>query len=362
MIKNDAYSLVRLHLTNATGAGAVQLLKSLLPALEKNSEFIIEKLYLPSTGILATYKSRSKSTLIKRYYRFLPNLISRILECSLLARRFNGRSPLIVLGDLPLRCNSPQIVFIHQQNLIPPKKFNLTFENIKFLFARLLFKVNSKFVRAFIVQTEVMRKALEESYPCIIGRVHVVPQPAPDWLLSSGLRRYGRTGNTQRKLKLAYPAANYPHKNHSLLSHVSPSTKWPVEEIILTIEKNKNPAPYLSSLNCVGFLSEEEMIKLYSHIDALLFLSKKESFGFPLVEAIFIGLPIVCPDLPYARSLCGEQAIYFDPNIPESLEDALYTLQAKLGENWWPDWDLQRSSIPNNWKDVAMQILQIAAK
>ena len=36
-------------------------------------------------------------------------------------------------------------------------------------------------------------------------------------------------------------------------------------------------------------------------MDALLFLSTDESYGFPLIEAMFVGLPIICPDLPYAR-------------------------------------------------------------
>ena len=30
----------------------------------------------------------------------------------------------------------------------------------------------------------------------------------------------------------------------------------------------------------------------------LCYLSKEESFGFPLIEAMYLGLPIVCPDLP----------------------------------------------------------------
>ena len=46
--------------------------------------------------------------------------------------------------------------------------------------------------------------------------------------------------------------------------------------------------------------------------DALLFLSEKD-FGFPLIEAMYLGLPIVCPDLPFARALWND-AIYFDPN------------------------------------------------
>jgi glycosyltransferase involved in cell wall biosynthesis len=94
-------------------------------------------------------------------------------------------------------------------------------------------------------------------------------------------------------------------------------------------------------------------------VDALLFLSKKESYGFPLLEAMFVGLPIVCPDRPYARIICGDQAIYFDPDEPDSLLIALLNLKKKLADGWWPDWSEQLMPIPKDWKEVARKMMNI---
>ena len=102
------------------------------------------------------------------------------------------------------------------------------------------------------------------------------------------------------------------------------------------------------------------MIEAYAQVDGLLFLSKKESYGFPLVEAMFVGLPIVCPDLSYARTLCGNQAIYFEPDQPESLLQALHTLQLRLDDGWWPDWSDRLRCLPASWEDVACSMLEIA--
>ncbi|OED51001.1 hypothetical protein ACH42_00295 [Endozoicomonas sp. (ex Bugula neritina AB1)] len=350
---------VRLHLTNVIGAGATQLLQSLLPALECDAKYFIERIELPERGELATYRSGCTKTTTEKYNRFLPNSLSRILECTWLANQFDGDSPLLVLGDLPLRCRGAQTVFVHQSNLLYPKKFLWRFDYIKYALSRLIFRLSMARIHAFIVQTDTMRSALEQSYPEIIGRVHVVAQPVPIWLLHSGIKRNERVGYVGEGLNLIYPAAGYPHKNHALLSHFNASTNTLIERLTLTLEPSDNPAPQLPFIFCSGFLLSQEMIEAYSNVDALLFLSKKESYGFPLVEAMFVGLPIVCPDLPYAHELCGDQAIYFDSDQPESLNQALCTLQSRLDLGWWPDWKERLRSIPASWEEVARSILEI---
>jgi glycosyltransferase involved in cell wall biosynthesis len=102
------------------------------------------------------------------------------------------------------------------------------------------------------------------------------------------------------------------------------------------------------------------MIHAYGGVDGILFLSKRESFGFPLVEAMFLGLPVVCPDLPYARTICGDQGIYFDPDSIGSLQAALTKLKKLLSDNWKPDWSGQLRGIPKDWDGVASKILDLA--
>lgn len=351
---------VRIHLTNVAGAGASQLLQSLLPALERDPGVVVERIELPDRGKLAAYRSSNATTVTEVYRRRLPNALSRMLECTWLAGRFDGDSPLLVLGDLPLRCRGPQTVFVQTPNLLKPARLRIGADGIKYWISRTLFQVGMDRVHAFIVQTDVMRDALERSYPGVAGRVHVIAQPVPSWLLHSGLKRRARVHPTGQGLNLIYPAAGYPHKNHALLSRLDPQAGWPVERLTLTLDAPAHPAPQLSWVHCSGFLSPQAMIEAYSQADALLFLSRDESYGFPLVEAMFVGLPIVCPDLPYARTLCGDRAIYFDPEQPESLRQALRTLQSRLDEGWWPDWRDRLAGVPPDWETVARRMLAVA--
>lgn len=359
---NNKTKKVRLHLTNVVGLGATQLLQSLLPVLEKSVIADVSEIYLPDRGQLSHYEPSKSCIRVLRYRRICPNAISRMLECLNLGRKFNASSPLLVLGDVPIAHVNNQVVFVQTPHILRPKKLVYSFNNLKYVILRAIFRLNLKYVKAFIVQTAVMKEGLIASYPALTNKVFVIAQPVPAWLLESQLLRKGRSSAVKEKLTLIYPASTYPHKNHQLLSNISSNevNDFHVAQLVLTIPPNLNPAPVVPWINCVGFLSSNEMVGAYKEVDALLFLSLEESFGFPLVEAMFVGLPIICPDLPYARILCGEQAEYFDPNSLTSLKNAINTMQKKLNDGWWPDWSKQLLHIPNDWGAVANDMLALS--
>lgn len=353
---------VRVHLTNVAGAGATQLLKSLLPALERDTATCITEIHLPDRGDLAGYRTTGSGVRLQRYQRRLPNALSRLLECTWLGGQFDGETPLLVLGDLPVACKAPQTVFVQTPHLAAPTKPSRWTDGVKFAIARWVFRRNARHAQAFIVQTAVMQAALIATYPEVAGRVHVLAQPVPDWLLRASIARHGRLAPNQAGLSLVYPAAGYPHKNHRLLAGITDAitAPWPVERLTVTLAPEQSPAPALPWLHCTGFLSPGQMLDIYGSADALLFLSTDESYGFPLIEAMFVGLPIVCPDLPYARTLCGDAAIYFDPQSVSALKAAVTMLRNRLAAGWWPDWTDRLATLPRDWDSVARSMLAIA--
>jgi hypothetical protein len=173
---------IRIHLTNITGTGASQLLKSLLPALvECNKEGVI-KVYLPETGLLSTFSSAAKNVVIKKYRRFLPNAISRFLECTLFSYKFDDLTPLLVLGDIPLRVSARQILFVQNFHLVTPKSFCWNPSDWKYTISRFIFRLNKNRVSFFIVQTDIMKAGLTASYPQIADKIRVIPHPPPRWI------------------------------------------------------------------------------------------------------------------------------------------------------------------------------------
>jgi hypothetical protein len=351
---------VRLHLTNIVGLGAVRLLQSLLPSLATQPDYILKEVYLPEGSNLSNFTMFEHGTVLTYYKRYLPNAISRLFECTLFGSKFDGVTPLLVFGDIPIRCKSKQTVFVQTTLLVRGARTGRQLGAVKYWIARWLFRQNLQYVSNFIVQTEAMKVALVDSYPEIKNRIHVIAQPAPNWLICAQLKRTAFHTAAGSGLRLFYPAAPYPHKNHQILSAIRQPEIWPIAELVLTISDRMNPNTSLFWIRCVDKLEPEEVLNVYRTADALLFLSLSESFGFPLIEAMWIGLPIICPDLPYARTLCGEQAIYFDPLNVASLQTAVAELSKRRDLGWWPNWSAQLEMIPANWQDVANAMLQLA--
>lgn len=60
-------------------------------------------------------------------------------------------------------------------------------------------------------------------------------------------------------------------------------------------------------------VSDAMMADFYRLVDALLFPSRAEGFGIPIIEAGLNGLPIFCSDIAPFREIAGAAAHYFDP-------------------------------------------------
>lgn len=69
----------------------------------------------------------------------------------------------------------------------------------------------------------------------------------------------------------------------------------------------------------LGYLSDEALINLYRASDALLFPTRYEGFGLPLLEAMAAGCPVITTDIPVVREMVqdGENGLlvpYSDAN------------------------------------------------
>lgn len=91
----------------------------------------------------------------------------------------------------------------------------------------------------------------------------------------------------------------------------------------LTLARQTGIAEHVSF---VGPLNRQDTADLYRTSDICVFPSLAESFGFPLAEAMFHGLPIVAADTPVNREVCGQAAIYFRALSAEDLADRVLNL------------------------------------
>ncbi len=73
----------------------------------------------------------------------------------------------------------------------------------------------------------------------------------------------------------------------------------------------------------VGVVSEEELIQLARDAAALLHASCYEGFGMPVVEALWLGLPVFAADVPAVAEVAGDQAYLMAPGDPAAWAEAI---------------------------------------
>ncbi len=78
----------------------------------------------------------------------------------------------------------------------------------------------------------------------------------------------------------------------------------------------------------VGRVDRPEVIRLLRSARCLVQPSHVESLALPMLEALQLGVPVVSTDIPVARELCGDAALYFSGGDIGALADLLVDLPA----------------------------------
>ncbi|MEZ4460484.1 MAG: glycosyltransferase [bacterium] len=146
-----------------------------------------------------------------------------------------------------------------------------------------------------IVQSPWMQAALEAD--CGV-RAHVV---------STIPRAVQATSLWERQVDLLWVGNEVAFKDHALA--IAAATRLRRH---LTLIGNTRPMANGPFHTWVGELPRDVVYGYYRRARVLIMTSRAESLGLPLAEAMQCGLPVVSVDLPYARALCGDQAVYFD--------------------------------------------------
>jgi glycosyltransferase involved in cell wall biosynthesis len=79
--------------------------------------------------------------------------------------------------------------------------------------------------------------------------------------------------------------------------------------------------------------TDDELKALYARAKVFVFPSFMEGFGLPPLEALALGVPVVCSDIPVIREVCGDAVRYSDPFDPRSIADQVRSALMEVEEN-----------------------------
>jgi glycosyltransferase involved in cell wall biosynthesis len=125
----------------------------------------------------------------------------------------------------------------------------------------------------------------------------------------------------------------YPHKNLDLIPQVIkalPSKIRGEVEFVLTLTEDQYrkhiAADIPKQIRLIGPVPPPQCPSLYRECDAMFLPTLAECFSASYPEAMKMEKPIITTDLGFARSICGDAALYFTPSDARSAAKSVVTL------------------------------------
>lgn len=173
--------------------------------------------------------------------------------------------------------------------------------------------------------SDYTRMALHYYFPEIKKPIHVCYSPdkggqMDETIENAQLKEMVKDG----KKYLLMIAANRNYKNPQTLLRVFKRLAEEYSDLyVLTLKYGKSVHPRHID---IPFLSDSDLEHAYHHAYALVFASYFEGFGYPPIEAIKHGTPVVASNVTSIPEILGEAGIYFSPFYPADLYKALRQL------------------------------------
>jgi glycosyltransferase involved in cell wall biosynthesis len=199
--------------------------------------------------------------------------------------------------------------------------------------------------------------------------------PVTHWRLGAGFAASALSGEPSARVRSALAAPGLlmvgtiePRKRHALALGalerlwadgdapplvVAGRAGWLVDDLVARLRSHPEAG---RRLHWIEDPDDEELLALYSRSAGLLFLSRGEGFGLPLVEAAAHGLPILCSRLAVFAEVAGAHAAYLDAEDPEGIAREISTWWRARAHGNVPD----SRRIPRlSWEESAEELLSV---
>jgi glycosyltransferase involved in cell wall biosynthesis len=161
-----------------------------------------------------------------------------------------------------------------------------------------------------------------------------------------------------------------PHKNVDTLVEAMPRIRERQPDAVLVVPGN--PTDYGAklaarahvlgvdrSVRFPGWIDAARLEGLYREASCLVFPSRREGFGLPILEAMDRGLPVVCARASAIPEVAGDAVLYFDPESSEELASAVGQILCDDGLAPRLAAAGRRRAAEFSWRRVAEETLEI---
>ena len=226
-------------------------------------------------------------------------------------------------------------VVVHVQNAAPLQTSVSVGGGLRDLYRRAAVPAGLRIARRVITPSETVKRALIERYGLDPARISAIP-------LAVDLRRFHPIGAEEEPYEVGVPSPYvlfvstlWPYKNAAALvsAFAQLVNQDGITHRLVLVGKDggdeaslramADSAGVADRLVFTGHVSGPRLSALYRHADLFVYPSLVESFGFPLLEAMASGVPVVASDRWAIPEICGGAARICDATRVEDLAAAM---------------------------------------
>ncbi len=94
---------------------------------------------------------------------------------------------------------------------------------------------------------------------------------------------------------------------------------WKSRDVMKEIAQH----PYQEDIHLLGYIEEPELKELLGASAGLVYVSFLEGFGFPIVEAMASGVPVITSDRSSMKEIAADSALLVPPDDPGKIAEAM---------------------------------------
>jgi glycosyltransferase involved in cell wall biosynthesis len=213
---------------------------------------------------------------------------------------------------------APTVVTLHDlQHLDLPQLFS----RAERAFRSVYYHRSARAAERVVVPSEFVRASAVDHLGLDAERIRVIPH---------GIDHERFTpGDTEREPFLLYPARAWPHKNHVRLFDAFALLRRERPELRLVLTGGGHTGTAPDGVEVRGQVPLDELVSLYRRAAALVFPSRYEGFGQPVLEAMACGCPVACSDVPALAEVAGDAARTFAHDDAKTMADAVRAVLAE---------------------------------
>ena len=231
------------------------------------------------------------------------------------------------------------------------------------LYFKYFLKYRFRFVDRFIADSNTTKQDLIDFFEIPEDKIDVV------YLGVSG--RFRPIGETREDFILAVSTLE-PRKNFKRIieAYISLRKEEKISDKLMIVGKKgwlfddifTIPREFQDDIIFKGYVSEDELLRLFQTARFFIYPSMYEGFGLPILEAMACGCPVITSNTSSMPEVAGEAALLVDPYQIEEIKNAIYTLTKDAGLcNKMSAEGIRRAS-QFSWQRAAEQTSQVYEK